>query len=281
MDETIGRKPRGSRRRLTLWALFGTVGLIMGAAYATGFAASGGSSTDTVNAGEATQVFGKPAAENPSQYAAMVSAGGLALTFDGNYATIAAPSVLFELDLSHADPYGVNLAGTYYADVLLTNFTALGMTGTPAWDFMDLRFIAIDCTGNVPVLAAAPAATTIDWTAANAGAGSAPTGDGAGVAGLSVAGPPVTHAVGLPAGTATAQMYVDRADAHVTFTNLKPAHTYCIGLDQEDANSEALTLQASTGGVVDGTVLFRPNAEAGGVVKPAVPQFAVTLSRSA
>ena len=40
MDETTGRKPRISRRRLTFWAMFGTVGLIMGAAYATGFVSS-------------------------------------------------------------------------------------------------------------------------------------------------------------------------------------------------------------------------------------------------
>src|ERR1700686_4089123 len=146
MDEITGRKPATSRRRLTLWALFGTVGLIMGAAYATGFASTNNTATDA-NAGAATQLLGGPATANPSQYASTVATPqALALTFDGNYATIAAPRVIFTVDLSGQDPYAVNFAGTYYADVVLSNWHALGLDpaggGPPQWDTLDLKWWA-------------------------------------------------------------------------------------------------------------------------------------------
>jgi hypothetical protein len=248
MDETNGRKPRLSKRRLTLWALFGTVGLIMGAACATGFASTTNSASD-VNTGEATQLLSKPAADNPSQYEGTVATPqALALTFDGNYGTIAAPRVLFTVDLGVNDPYGKPLTGTYYADVVLSNWAALGLApggGPPQWDTIELKWWAVDCTG-------------------------------AALTGFTTFQTPGTD----PPADASDQMHVDRDDAHVAFTGLTAGRKYCIGLDTASAATEAAVLQAAAGGNVDGTVLFRPNANPTAVV-PTAPNFAVTVARSA
>ncbi len=245
MDETNGRKPRLSRRRLTLWAMFGTVGLIMGAAYATGFASTNNTATDA-HAGEATQLLGTPASDNPSQYAHMVAATTpLALTFDGNYATIASSTVLFTVDLTHTDPYGNALTGTYYTDVVLSNWSLLGLdvggAGNPQWDTIDLKFLVAECDAGFTTFQAASADDT---------------------------------------GNRTDQMHVDRVDAHVAFTGLAAGHKFCIGLDPASATTESAVLQAASGGTVDGTVMFRPNA-APTATLPTAPQFAASLSRSA
>lgn len=243
MDDTSGRRPRSGRRRWAFWGIFGAIGIIMGAAYATGFASTNNTQSDA-NAGEATQLFGAPAAANPSQYANMVTATTpLALTFDGNYGTIAANTPLFTIDLTQHDPYGNALTGTYYTDVVLTNWNALGLTGgTPAWDTLDLKFLAIECDAGFANVWAPPGA------------------DG-------------------PA-NASAQMHVDRVDAHVTFTGMAAGHKYCIGLAPASAQTEAAVLQAAGSGLVDGTVMFRPNA-APTATLPLAPQFAATVNRSA
>jgi hypothetical protein len=242
MDDVMsGRKPRSLRRRWVLWAVFGTVGLIMGAAYATGFTSTNNTSSDA-NAGEATQLFGKPATANPSQYANMVSTTNpLAVAFDGNYGTLTS-TVMFTVDLTQHDPYGNALTGTYYSDIVLTNWNALGLTGAnPAWDTIELKFLGVECDNGF---------TT--WTPAGAN------------------GP----------ANASAQMHVDRDDAHVTFTGMAAGHKYCFGLDNATALTQAAVLQAAAGGTVDGTVLFRPNA-APAATLPAAPQFAATVNRSA
>ncbi len=241
-DVTSGTKPRAWRRRSVFWGIFGAVGIIMGAAYATGFASTNNTSADT-HAGEATQLFGAPAAPNPSQYANMVAATTpLALDFDGNYATIAANTVLFTVDLTQNDPYGNALTGTYYTDVVLSNWNALGLTGgTPQWDTLDLKFLAVECDAGFSA-----------WTPAGA---NGPT-------------------------QASTQMHVDRVDAHVTFSGMAAGHKYCIGLAPASATTEAAVLQAASGGTVDGTVMFRPNA-APGAALPTAPQFAATVNRSA
>jgi hypothetical protein len=245
MDEITGRKPATSRRRLTFWALFGTVGLIMGAAYATGFASTNNTATDA-NAGEATQLLGTPAVVNPSQYAAMVApTTPLAVTFDGNYGTIATATALFTVDLTHNDPYGNALTGTYYADVVLSNWAALGMNvggaGPAQWDTLEFKFKGVQCDSG--------------FTAFTPAGANGPTNP-------------------------TAQMHVDRVDAHVTFTGLTAGHKFCFGLDVASAATEAAALQAASGGSVADTVMFRPNA-APTATLPTAPQFAVTLNRSA
>ncbi len=242
MDETSGMRPRPSRRRWVFWGLFGTVGLIMGAAYATGFASSTGSTADSATH-EATQLYGSPAQANLSQYANMVAFNNpLAITFDGNYGTT--PSTLmFTVDLTKPDPYGNTLTGTYYTDIVLTNWNTLGLEpgGTAQWDTLEFKFQAVQCD-----------AGWSGWT---------------------------------PAGTfdptnPSAQMHVDRVDAHVTFTGLAANHKYCFGLNAADATSEAAVLQTSNGGTVDGTVMFRPNATNGATL-PTAPTFTATVNRSA
>jgi hypothetical protein len=241
MDESKTTKAVGHRRRNLIWALFGVVGLIMGAAYATGFASTSNTIADA-NAGEATQLLGKPAAANPSQYANMVSssaapAGPLAIGFDGNYGTIASPTIMFVVDLTKNDPYGNALAGTYYSDIVLTNWAALGLdvggSGPPKWDTLEFKFEQVTCT-------------TPNWT--------------------------------TPVGSA--QMHVDRVDAHVTFTGLAAGAKYCFGLNTATATTEAAALQAAAGGTIADTVMFRPNSDPTAVTPPA-PQFAATVSRSA
>jgi len=240
-DASSGTKPRTWRRRWVLWAVFGTVGLIMGAAYATGFTSTNNTTSDA-NGGEATQLFGAPATANPSQYADMVSTTNpLAIAFDGNYGTITS-TVLFTVDLTKNDPYGNALVGTYYTDVVLTNWDALGLTGgSPDWDTLEFKFLAVECDSGFTA-----------WTPAGPDGPTNPS----------------------------AQMHVDRVDAHVTFSGMAAGHKYCIGLDAADATTEAAVLQAASGGTVDGTVLFRPDA-APGETEPPAPQFAATVNRSA
>jgi hypothetical protein len=240
MDETEGPRAARRRRRNIIWALFGAAGLIMGAAYATGFVSTSNSTSDP-NAGEATQLLGRPANANPSQYANMVSsttapAGPLSIGFDGNYGTIATPTIMFEVDLTKNDPYGNALAGTYYTDIILTNWSSLGLDGSgsgPAWDTLEFHFEQVACTSP-------------DWAS------------------------PVS----------IGQMHVDRDDAHVTFTGLAAGAKYCFGLNTATATTEAAALQAASGGTINDTVMFRPQADPT-AVQPAAPQFAATLSRSA
>jgi len=242
MDDTSGRRPRSGRRRLAFWGIFGAVGIIMGAAYATGFAST--NNTQTTNAGDASSLIGSPALANPSQYAHMVAVKNpLNVGFDGNYGVISS-TVLFTVDLTQNDPYGNALTGTYYTDIVLNNWSALGLNvgGTPSWDTLDLQWQAVECPGG----AATP------W------------------------GPPGANGPD----SQTEQMTVDRVDAHVTFTGLKAGHTYCIGLDNATATTEAAVLAAATNGTVSGTVMFRPNAAVGAVTPPA-PQFTATVNRSA
>jgi hypothetical protein len=157
-DYTSGRKPRPARRRWVLWAVFGTVGLIMGAAYATGFATTSNTSSDP-NTGAATPLFGQAAAPGANLYANTVAATTpLAVGFDGNYGTIAAPTPLFTIDLTGNDTSGHPLAGTFYTDVLLTNWHELNLdTGTPAWDTLDLKFFIENCDNPF-----------VDWSTATA-----------------------------------------------------------------------------------------------------------------
>jgi len=228
MDETTGRKPGISRRRLTFWALFGTVGLVMGAAYATGFISSQNTTTQTATG---TATLGTPSGANPDLYGGLVSAPHLlAIGFNGYYGTVPQTD-MFQLDLTVPD--GQNhtpLAGeTYYADVVLDNWTAL----TAGWDTVDVNFVITDCTG--------------------------------GFTDFSV---PITNHV----------MNVDREDAHVTFSGLAGAKTYCIGVNAATPTTEAAALAADTaGGTVGDTVLFRTSTASA----PTAPQFAVTLNRSA
>ncbi len=240
-DVTSGTMPRPSRRRWVIWAVFGTVGIIMGAAYATGFTSTANTSSDAAG-GNATALFGKPAVANPSTYAGAVSTTNpLAVGFDGNYGTVAS-TVMFTVDLTGNDPYGHALTGTYYTDVVLTNWSALGMTGaTPLWDTLEFKFLAVECDSGFSA-----------WTPAGADGPASPS----------------------------AQMHVDRDDAHVTFSGMAAGHKYCIGLDTASATTEAAVLQAASGGTVNGTVLFRPDATPGNTVPPA-PQFAATVNRSA
>ncbi len=243
MDDTSGRRPRSGRRRWAFWGIFGAVGIIMGAAYATGFASSNNTQSDT-NAGEASQLIGNPALANPSQYAHMVAVKNpLNVDFDGNYGIVNS-TVLFTVDLTQTDPYGNALTGTYYTDIVLNNWSALGLNvgGTPSWDTLDLQWQAVEC----------PSGTWTAW------------------------GPPGANGPDHQ----TAQMTVDRVDAHVTFTGLKANHTYCFGLDTASAATEAAVLAAASGGTVSGTVMFRPNAAPGAVTPPA-PQFTATVNRSA
>jgi len=144
MDETTGRKPGISRRRLTFWAMFGTVGLIMGAAYATGFVATSNTTTQTATG---TATLGSPSLASPNLYGGLVSAPNpLAIGFDGYYGTVPETD-MFVVDLTTADAQGhVPLAGeTYYADVVVANWTAL-----TAWDTIDLNFKVMDCTASTP-----------------------------------------------------------------------------------------------------------------------------------
>jgi len=147
MEDATGRKPAISRRRLTFWALFGTVGLIMGAAYATGFASTTNTAADT-NHGDATPLLGVAAPNSAAQYAGTITAPNpLAVAFDGYYGTIAAPTDMFEVDLTGNDPQGQALTGTFYVDLVLNNWHALGLdaTGTGQWDIVELGWQEHQC----------------------------------------------------------------------------------------------------------------------------------------
>jgi len=243
MEETTGRKP-GYRRKTTLWALFGTVGLIMGAAYATGFVSTGNGATDAAG-GAATQLIGKPAVSNTSLYAGRVAATTpLAITFDGNYGVIAADTNLFTVDLTGNDPYGVAYSSSnhYFADILLTNWSALGMApgGTPEWDTLDFKIQEVDCGSTA-------------WTPGSS-----------------------TWAGYTSPAPTTAMMVVDRVDAHVTFSGLPGGTKYCFGLAPASALTESTALLGASSGSVADTVMIRPDSSA---VPATAPNFTLTLNR--
>lgn len=231
------------RRRGAVWALFGVVGLVMGVAFATGFAQTSNTISDP-SAGDATQLLGKPSAINSSQYASYVTVqSALDVGFDGNYATIASPTVLFDIKVAADDPYGTPYPGgaRFYSDVVLTNWVGMHMDGSapgPEWDTLEFEWDLEPCTGG---------AVTDAWAAA----------------------------------AQTPQMHVDRVDAHVTLTGLLPGTEYCVGLNAADAATESAALATATSGTITGTVMFRSDAEVNSAVTPVVPQFAATIGRSA
>ncbi len=154
MDEMTAGKPRGSRRRLTFWAMFGTVGLIMGAAYATGFAST--TNTDATNTTTGTPTLGSPSGANPNLYGGLVTPHALSYTFDGYYGTFVKTD-MFTVDLTVPDGQGhTPLAGeTYYVDVVIANWTQL----QPDWDTVDMNFKIMDCTASSPATYASASAT--------------------------------------------------------------------------------------------------------------------------
>ncbi len=245
MDEMQAPRKSGFKRRATLWAVFGVVGVVMGAAFATGFAQTSNTSSDA-NKGDATQLVGTPSKANASQFAGYVTAptDALALTYDGNYGLIPADTVLFDINIPANDPYGHAYGGSarFYSDVILSNWTELGMdptSGTAQWDTLEFQWKIETCSGG-------------------------------------------TVADDFAAASSTPQMHVDRVDAHVTFSGLTAGTEYCVGLSKADATSESAALEtATTQGYITGTVLFRSDATVATATNPTAPQFAATISRSA
>jgi hypothetical protein len=162
MDDTMQVQPSRKRRHLRVWALIGAAGLITGAAYSSGFATT--TSVAPLDGADdvATPAFGQQGAALDSLYSGTVSAQGTVTitTFDGVYGVI--PNTkLFEVDLTGNDPYGKAYTGTFFADVYITNWAALGyQSATPEWSQLNFKFLqsaaTFDCS--TTAYATAPAA---------------------------------------------------------------------------------------------------------------------------
>jgi len=115
--DAIEAGPRRHTRRTVVWALFGVVGLIMGAAWATGFAQS--QSTTNTNSNQfATDVVGTGSAagqdQSPSPYSNLITDNGgaqLDIGCDGVWGTIAADTAPFNVGRSGTDANSQSLAG--------------------------------------------------------------------------------------------------------------------------------------------------------------------------
>jgi hypothetical protein len=141
MDAITGGSRRHTRRTV-LWALFGIIGLLLGAAWATGFGSS--QSTTSANNATATRVFGQSAAEPQtlSPYAAAVTnPANVAVTFDGLWGVIAADTLVFKVDLT-------GQVGTYYTTIYLKNFSS----GNP-WASEQYKWLEFDCSSANPLAA--------------------------------------------------------------------------------------------------------------------------------
>ena len=194
--DAIKGGPRRHTRRTVLWALFGTVGLLLGAAWATGFATSQ-STTNTASDPSATDVFGvgATAPATPSQYAGKIAKiTDLAVGFDGLWGTVPADTTLFKVDLTGNDSNGEAMAGKFYTDVYMTNFTSAN-----PWSAQQYKFLEIDCSAADPVAA--------DYDTAQALAPTTVAGD---------------HQPKV--------MNVTSVDAHVSFQDLDAGSKYCFAI---------------------------------------------------
>jgi hypothetical protein len=201
MDEIETTKGTPRRRPMKLWALFGLGGLVMGAAYATGFAGnvSAAHGTDSL----ATPVFGTgpTALASPSPYVSDVVPGdALTVGFVGQRGVIQSDAVLFEIDLSHELP-----GQTYYTDIYLSNYN----TVTATWEGMQLKWLPLGSCTNPTV---------------GTGGGKVPAGT------FVTANTGVTPPFAGVGSTGPRIMNVTSSDAHVSWTGLDGGATYCYGI---------------------------------------------------
>jgi hypothetical protein len=142
MDVTTQELAPRKRRYLRVWALIGAAGLITGAAYASGFATDPPAVPTDLADDVANPMLGQNGAPLSSLYSGTVAAAGSLdiTTFDGVYGTLL-NTKLFEIDLAKMDPYGKPYAGTFYADVYVTNWTALGYPAAPEWSQLNFKFL--------------------------------------------------------------------------------------------------------------------------------------------
>jgi hypothetical protein len=135
MDEQLpfGTTPRRRRRRGLLWAIFGLTGLLMSAAWATGFATS--QTTGSGSAAANAVGIGATDPQSESPYAGLVTENtALDITFDGLWGQIENDTIVFSADLT-------GLTGTFYTDIYVDN---LPFENT--WTAAQFKWQQVDCT---------------------------------------------------------------------------------------------------------------------------------------
>lgn len=165
--ETIVAPPRRSRRGAIAWALFGVVGLALGAVWAAGIASTG----STVGAtNDASPALVAPGAAVDPRFEGVIEqpspdALPLTITFQAKKGQINTDAQLFHVDLTGDDPLTAAVdvfSGTYFVTVEVPSALALIATG---WEQLNLELSAAvgDCTGvdGDPNLAAAPISTVL------------------------------------------------------------------------------------------------------------------------
>ena len=226
--------------------MFGVAGLVMGAAYATGYAGStAGQNADAV----AKPVFGQgpTVLYTPSPYAGDVTTGdALAIHFVGQRGVIDNNVVLFKVDLSAESG-----AHTYFVDIYLNNYNAVSTT----WESMQLKWLSLGTCAGAPAHAAD--ADMVTAFAAPAGNNPALT-------------PPFTP---ISASANPRIMNVTSSDAHVAWTGLAGGATYCYGI-LATANEPTNNTLAD-----DTSANWLTELAPGG--SPVMPTFTALVNRSA
>jgi hypothetical protein len=163
--EVTQRGARRRRRRLVTWAIFGVVGLALGAVWAAGVVTQDAELGTPTNSSPFLVTPG--AAADPRFGDAVTVETDLPLTIgsSGSKGTIATDAQLFTVDLSGADPAKTNptgnFTGTYFATIEVSN--DVSNTG---WSQLSIEFSAAvgACSGTpgTPALDTAPIKATIN-----------------------------------------------------------------------------------------------------------------------
>jgi hypothetical protein len=163
--EVSQRVERRRRRRIVTWAIFGVVGLGLGAVWAAGVVTTDAEIGTPTNSAPFLVTPG--AAADPRFESAVTVETDLPLVIgaSGSKGTIATDAQLFTVDLSGLDPAKTNptgnFTGTYFATVEVSN--DVSNTG---WSQLSLEFSAAvgACSGTAgtPALDTAPIKATIN-----------------------------------------------------------------------------------------------------------------------
>ena len=115
---------RRKRRRTVTWAMFGLVGLAMGAVWAAGFATSTATTDNATNTSTATVIPNSATPQLSSKFVGTaIAKDALALSFNGTWGIVPF-TTMFEVNLAGS----ATATGTYFAEVLLTDPLPAGFT---------------------------------------------------------------------------------------------------------------------------------------------------------
>ena len=130
---------RRRKRRTITWAIFGVIGLGLGAVWAAGVVTS---ESNAGVPGDASPLLATPGGGSSPRFQSVLTAGQTELTIgaSGKTGVISADARLFQIDLDQDDPATAavdTFSGTYFATIELTNDVS-----NSGWATLNLEFTA-------------------------------------------------------------------------------------------------------------------------------------------